>query len=302
MADLYSTLGVARGATAAEIKKAYRKLAKQLHPDQNRDNPKAAERFKSVTAAYDLLSDSGKRGQYDRGEINSDGQPQGYGPQGYSTGSGNGGFRAQSQTHDFNAEDIFSNLFGRAAAGGNQQRQSPRPKGADVGYKLLVAFDAAVRGEPQRLTLKSGKVIDIKLPPGFVDGQQIRLGGQGLPGPGGAGDAMVTLLLGRHPFLMKDADDIRLELPISIIEAVYGAKVKVPTAEGAVILTIPAGSSSGKIMRLRGRGFPKSDASRGDQLVTLMIHVPKDDAALEKFVKGWKAGATHNPRAESGME
>ncbi len=301
MADLYSTLGVPRGATPADIKKAYRKLAKQLHPDQNRDNPKAAERFKNVTAAYDMLSDADKRGQYDRGEINSDGQPQGYGPQNGS-GGGFSGSRSQQQTHEFNAEDIFSNLFGRASAGSNQQRQTPRAKGADIGYKLLVAFDAAARGEPQRLTLKSGKVIDIKLPPGFVDGQQIRLGGQGMPGPGGAGDAMVTLLLGRHPFLVKEGDDIRLDLPISLIEAVQGAKVKVPTAEGAVMLTVPAGSSSGKVMRLRGKGFAKGDGSRGDQLVTLMVHVPKDDAALEKFIKGWKTGDAHNVRAAVGME
>lgn len=306
MADLYSTLGVARSATAPEIKKAYRKLAKQLHPDQNRDNPKAAERFKNVTAAYDMLSDPEKRGQYDRGEINSDGQTQGFGQQGFggasgARGSGFSGFQNRGRTADFNPDDIFANLFSGAQQQ-QQQRQAPRSKGADVNYRLLVALDAAVRGEPQRLTLKSGKIIDIKLPPGFVDGQQIRLSGQGLPGPGGAGDGMVTLSIGEHPYLRKEGDDIRLDLPISIVEAMNGAKVKVPTAEGAVILTVPAGSSSGKVMRLRGKGFPKTDASRGDQLVMLMIHTPKDDAAFEKFIKGWKSGVEHNPRVESGME
>jgi DnaJ-class molecular chaperone len=307
MKDLYKTLGVPKSASEAEIKKAYRKLAKELHPDQNQDNPKAAARFSEVTAAYDLLSDATKRAQYDRGEINADGQPQSY-----SGGSGGGfgfsDFARQARggrggNGGFAAGDIFEDLFAR---GGRSSGPDPfaqaRPKGADVDYTLVVPFESAAKGEPQRLTLRTGKAIDIKLPQGLVDGQQLRLAGQGYPGAGGAGDARVTFKIAMHKFFKADGYDVRLDLPVTLAEAVRGAKVKVPTVDGAVMLTVAAGSSSGQSLRLRGKGFIKTDGTRGDQYVQLMVDVPKGDAALEKFIDGWKASQSNNPRKTAGLE
>jgi DnaJ-class molecular chaperone len=316
MKDLYKTLGVAKGASDADIKKAYRKLAKQLHPDQNKNEPKAAARFSEVTAAYDLLSDSAKRAQYDRGEINADGQPQGFAGGG---GAGAGGFDFSDFVRQSGARggargggfggggfggDIFEDLFARGgrAGGGPDPFAQNRPKGADMDYTLVVPFEAAARGEPQRLTLRTGKAIDIKLPKGLQEGQQMRLAGQGYPGAGGAGDARVTFKIAAHKFFRLDGFDVKLDLPVSLVEAVKGGKVKVPTVDGAVMLTVAAGSSSGQVLRLRGKGFTKADGTRGDQLVTLMVDVPKDDAALAAFVDSWKGGSAYDPRKAAGLE
>jgi DnaJ-class molecular chaperone len=305
MKDLYKTLSVPKSASDAEIKKAYRKLAKELHPDQNKNNPKSAARFAEVTAAYDLLSDKEKRSQYDRGEINADGQPQGF------SGGGGGGFdfsnfarqAGSNRGGGFAASDIFEDLFARGGRGGGPDPfAQARPKGADVDYTLIVPFEAAAKGEAQRLTLRTGKAIDIKLPKGLTDGQQMRLAGQGYPGAGGAGDARVTFKIAAHKFFKADGFDVRLDLPISLTEAVQGAKVKAPTVDGAVMLTIAPGSTSGQSLRLRGKGFIKNDGTRGDQYVQLMVDVPKGDAALEKFVDGWKAGQNANPRKVAGLE
>jgi DnaJ-class molecular chaperone len=299
MSDLYQLLGVGRGASDADIKKAYIKLAKKYHPDQNKGDAKAAERFKDINAAYDILSDKEKRGQYDRGEINASGQQQGGGAdfgdfmRRASAGGRGGGFSFSS--------DMFEDLFaqgGRAGAAGHDPRR--RPKGADVSYKLAVAFEAAALAQPQRLLLRSGKAIDIKLPRGVIDGQQIRLADQGMPGAGGAGDALVTISISAHKIFRRDGADIVLNLPITLAEAVRGAKVRVPTVDGAVMLNVPAGTSSGLVMRLRGKGFTKSDGSRGDQLVTLMIEIPRGDSALEKFVDGWSSA--FQPRSAAGLE
>jgi DnaJ-class molecular chaperone len=311
MKDLYKTLGVAKTASDADIKKAYRKLAKQLHPDQNKNEPKAAARFSDVTAAYDLLSDSTKRAQYDRGEINADGQAQGYA----SGGGGAGGFDFSDFARTAGARggggrsgggfgaDIFEDLFARGGrAGGGDPFAQSRQKGADMDYTLVVPFEAAARGEAQRLTLRTGKAIDIKLPKGLQDGQQMRLAGQGYPGAGGAGDARVTLKIAPHKFFRLDGFDVMLDLPVSLVEAVKGAKVKVPTADGAVMLTVAAGATSGQVLRLRGKGFTRTDGTRGDQLVTLLVDLPKDDAALATFVDGWKSGQAHNPRKATGLE
>lgn len=313
MSDLYSTLGVSRSANEAEIKSAYRKLAKQLHPDRNRDNPKAAERFSNVTAAYDLLSDKDKRAQYDRGEIDEQGNPKM--PFGFGGGRG-GGYsgarpgRAESQDFDFagTADDLLSELFGKGRrpsgggfggfdfGGGGGMRQPPA-KGRNVAYKLAVDFADAAELKPQRVTLASGKTIDIKIPAGFVDGQQIRLPGQGEAGPGGAGDAIVTLRVSPHVHFRRDGDDIRLDLPVRLDEAVLGAKVKVPTTSGSVMLSVPPGASSGKVLRLKGKGFHKKGGGRGDQLVQLEIVIPEDDAALKTFAEGWSTGKVSDPRA-----
>ena len=299
MADPYKTLGIERGASDADIKKAYRKLAKELHPDRNKDNKAATERFSKVTAAYDLLSDADKRARFDRGEIDGDGNPAS--PFGFGGGgnarTGAGGFQ---QSADFG--DIFEGLFGGRGGGfggGFGQRAAP-PKGANVAYRLAVGFEDAAASRPQRITLRDGKTIDLKLPAGVETGTQMRLGGKGDPGPGGAGDAIVTIEIGSHPFYKREGDAVRLDLPIGLSEAVLGASIKVPTVDGPVMMSIPAGTSSGKVLRLRGRGFTGKTGTRGDQLVTLMIEVPADDAELKSWAEGAQA-ALGNPRARLGV-
>ena len=305
MADPYLTLGVARTASEGEIKKAYRKLAKELHPDRNKDNPKATERFGKVTQAYDLLTDKDKRARFDRGEIDGDGNPAapfGFGggggnPGGFRPGPGGGGFQADGP----DLSDIFENMFssgGRGGFAGGFGRQ--REKGGNILYKLDVPFVDAVTAKPQRITLSDGKTIDLKLPAGLESGAQMRLTGKGQPGPGGNGDGIVTLTVVPHRFYRREGDDVRLDLPVSLSEAVLGASVRVPTPEGAVMLTVPKGSTSGKVLRLRGRGFHRKDGTRGDQLVTLMVELPVDDDALVEFVTGWKDKDLRNPRG--GMD
>jgi DnaJ-class molecular chaperone len=298
-ADPYTILGVARSATEAEIKKAYRKLAKELHPDTNRDNPKAADRFAKVTNAYDLLSDKEKRARFDRGEIDGDGNPafSGFPGGGGGGGGGNpfgGGF--QGGGGDFG--DIFEGLFGgrgRQAGGfGGQARGGPPPKGGNVAYRLAVPFEDAASGKAQRITLQDGKTIDVKLPKSIEEGTQIRLSGKGQQGPGGAGDAIITLSVGKHRFFTRDGDHVRLDLPITLIEAVKGGAIKVPTVDGAVMLNVPKGATSGKTLRLKEKGFTSKSGTRGDQLVTLMIDLPTGDAALNAFVEEW--ADERNPR------
>lgn len=308
MADLYSILGIAKGASEADIKKAYRKLAKELHPDRNKDNPKAAARFSEVTSAYDLLSDPAKRAQYDRGEIDAQGNPTA--PFGYGAGPGGGGGFGGAEGFSFSgdASDIFSELFGRGRGGrggggfdfGGGRR--PQPRGRDVAYRLAVRFEEAATLAPQRITLASGKTIDLKLPAGFSSDKPLRLSGQGEAGPGGPGDALVTIIVQPHSYFTRDGDDVRLNLPVSLQEAVEGARVKVPTVDGPVMLAVPAGSSSGRILRLRGKGFHKNATTRGDQLVTLMIDLPADDSALKNFVQSWASGKSHKPRALFGLD
>jgi DnaJ-class molecular chaperone len=318
--DLYQQLGVKRGASEAEVKKAYRSLAKQLHPDRNQDNPKAAERFAKVTQAYDILSDKDRRAKYDRGEIDEDGNPRmpfgggfgggGAGPRPGGAGPG-AGFEGFEQAGAADLSDLFEGLFGGAMGGGRRSgggaggfegfgRRARAPqKGADITYRLKVPFVDAATRKPQRVTLAGGKTVDLKLPNGVDSGTKIRLAGQGQPGPAGNGDAIVTIEVAAHPFFTRDGKDIRLDLPISLKEAVLGAKVKVPTPEGPVMLTVPKGASSGKVLRLKGRGFADKAGKRGDQLVTLVIDVPAGDAALEQFVANWDGGG--NPRAGLGV-
>lgn len=314
MADPYSILGVARGASEKDIKSAYRKLAKELHPDRNKDNPKAAERFSEVTRAYDLLSDKDKRARFDRGEIDIDGNPtMGFG---YGGGAGPGGGFGGRDQRGFRADgfegfgagegidlgDIFDGLFGgRGNAGGGfgGQRRGPAPKGANVQYKLGVSLPDAAQLATQRITLADGKTIDLKLPAGVEDGTQMRLAGKGEAGPGGAGDAIVVIHLQPHAFFRRDGDNLRLDLPISLDEAVNGAKVKVPTPEGAVMLTVAPGSSSGKTLRLKGKGFTRKDGTRGDQLVTLEVQLPESDPDLAQRLEGWRD--SRNLRARLGV-
>ncbi len=304
--DPYAILGVPRGASEADIKKAYRKLAKELHPDRNKDDPKKAERFAKVTQAYDLLTDKDKRARFDRGEIDGDGNPTA--PFGFGGGGGGqqGGFRP-----DFGEQgdigDIFEGLFGGAGRRGGGGFSSgfggfgrrPPPKGANLAYRLAVAFEDAAKLAPQRITLGDGKTIDLKLPAGVENGTQMRLAGKGEQGPGGAGDAIVTIEIQPHRFYERVGDDIRLDLPVTLSEAVLGAEVRVPTPDGAVMLKVPKGSTSGKVLRLKGRGFHKKGGGRGDLLVTLMVDLPVDDDALVEFVQGWDNKG--NPRGRMGV-
>jgi len=309
VADPYATLGVPRTASEADIKKAYRKLAKELHPDRNKDNKQATERFSQVTNAYDLLTDKDKRARFDRGEIDGDGNPAspfgfGGGGGGFRPGPGGGGSPFEADGPDIS--DIFEGMFGGGRSGGfaggfGGFGRRPQPKGANVAYKLNVSFTDAVTLSPQRITLADGKTIDLKLPVGLESGFQMRLAGKGQPGPGGAGDGMVTITIQPHRFFTRDGDDVRLDLPITLSEAVLGASVRVPTPEGTVMLTVPPGSTSGKVLRLRGRGFHKKAGGRGDQLVTLMVDLPASDEALTEFVQGWKDRDKSNPRAAMGV-
>lgn len=309
-ADPYSTLGVAKTATEAEIKKAYRKLAKELHPDRNKDNPKAAERFSAVTQAYDLLSDADKRAKFDRGEIDADGNPAM--PFGFGAGGPGGGFRGQPSGFDFQGEgadinDLFEGLFGgRARRGGGpfegafRQQQRGPARGANIGYRLKVPFVDAATLAPQRITLADGKTIDLKLPAGLDTGTQMRLAGKGEAGPGGAGDAIVTLEVEPHAFFQRKGDDIEVEVPLTLAEAVEGGPVKVPTVDGPVMLKFAPGTSSGTRLRLRGKGFSTKAGGRGDQYVTAAIVVPKGDATLDAWAAEAK-GRLGNPRARLGV-
>lgn len=307
MADPYAILGVPRSATDKEIKSAYRKLAKELHPDRNKDNPKATERFSEATRAYDLLSDAAKRAQFDRGEIDMDGNPAmpfgfgGGGPGGgqYRQSGGGGGFSGFGND-GIDLGDLFEGLFGGSGAGasragpgagfGGARRPGPPPKGANTAYRLAVEFVDAATLSPQRITLSDGKTIDLKLPAGLVDGQQVRIAGKGEPGPGGPGDAMVTITIRGHSFYTRDGDNVLMNLPITLDEAVLGGAVKVPTVDGPVSMKIAPGSSSGRNLRLKGRGFTRKDGSRGDQIVTLQISVPEGDNDLAQRLDGWRDG------------
>ncbi|WBY16998.1 DnaJ C-terminal domain-containing protein [Erythrobacteraceae bacterium WH01K] len=318
MADPYATLGVPRTASEKEIKSAYRKLAKELHPDTNKDNPAAADKFGKVTQAYDLLSDKDKRAQYDRGEIDGDGNPAnpfagmgegGFG--GYGGGGGQqGGFRAEDFQGFGGGEadlgDIFEGLFGGGGARqrggspfGGGRRPPPPQKGADIAYRLRVPFTEAATRADQRITLADGKTIDLKLPAGVEDGTQMRLKGKGERGPGGNGDGLVTVSIDRHAYFERDGQDVRLDLPVSVSEAVKGAKIKVPTVDGPVMLTVKPGLSGGTVMRLKGRGFSTKSGGRGDQLVTLRITLPEDLSSLEEALGDWSDPG--NPRASLGV-
>ena len=314
--DLYQRLGIQRGASEAEIKKAYRSLAKQLHPDRNKDNPNAAKRFGEITQAYDLLSDKDKRARYDRGEIDEEGNPRmpfgaGFGGGGAGRagqGGGHDGFPGGFEASNADLSDLFEGLFGAATgrrAGGQSgfgnfgQRGRQPSKGADVAYRLKVGFIDAVTLAPQRVTLSDGKTIDLKLPKGVDDGTRIRIAGKGELGPAGRGDAIVTIAIGPHPFFSREGNDIRLNLPVTLKEAVLGAKVKVPTPDGPVMVSIPKGATSGKVLRLKGRGFTGKDGKRGDQLIAVQVEVPAGDKDLEAFVEQWQGGG--NPRAGLGV-
>ncbi len=295
MKDPYKVLGVSKDTSPADLKKTYRKLAMKLHPDQNPGDEKVAEQFKEVSAAYALLSDEKMKARYDRGEINPDGSEKGFanyqqhaGGGAHPFGGGGQGFGAFGA--GFDAEDLFSSLFGGGRAR-TQQRPKPSRRGEDRTYKIDIDFLDAVRGSKKQIKLETGKTLNVNTPVNVKEGQQIRLKGQGSPGMGGGpnGDALIEVHIKKHPYFTRSDNNIIMELPITLEEAVLGAKVTVPTISGKISLTIPKNSSSGKTMRLKGKGAadPKTKKT-GDQLVKLMIMLPDEaDSNLEKIIKKW---------------
>jgi DnaJ-class molecular chaperone len=301
--DPYTTLGVKKDATQADIQKAYRRLAKKLHPDLNPGNKVAEEKFKEISAAYDLLSDPEKRARFDRGEIDASGteRPRQQYYRDFADQDGWSAYTSNSGFADFGdyagTEDILSEIFGRQAGAGRRRR------GQDVRYHLNLSFLDAVNGGKQSIVLPDGTTLDVNIPPGTRDGQILRLKGKGRPaaGDGPSGDALIEISVLPHPYFTRKGDDIHLDLPISLKEAVLGAKVKVPTPSGAVTVAVPKWSSTGRVLRLKGRGVPRSDGSKGDQYVTLkLVLPPKPDPKLEAFVAQWQPEAD-SPRQSMGV-
>lgn len=302
--DPYKELGVPKSASQDEIKKAFRKLAKDLHPDKNPGNKAAEERFKRVTAAFDLLGDAEKRKKYDRGEIDADGREQyagfnpgaGGGP--FGRGGGFGGGSAQgSGMEDIDLEELFGGIFGARAGGGARGGGASggraggfAPKGSDIRATLEISLEDAITGNTQRIQFSDGRMLDVSIPKGSSDGQMIRLKGQGAPGPslGGApgksGDALIELKIAKHPIFNLDGANLTMDQPVPLYDAVLGGKIRVRTPEGQVSMTIPKGSSSGKVLRLKGKGGYEN-GKRGDLLAKLMIMLPTDDAALDKLAQ-----------------
>ncbi|MGA8688816.1 MAG: J domain-containing protein [Methyloceanibacter sp.] len=299
--DLYSVLGVARGASTEDIVKAYRKLAKKLHPDLNPGDKAAEEKFKQVTAAYDILGDADKRGRYDRGEIDASGQerPQQRYYREYAGGEDGARYRSTAGYEDLGGfSDLFGDLFGRGAgARGGGQRFVMR--GTDAQYRLEIDFLEAVNGAKKRITLPDGGTLDVTIPGGVQQGQVMRLKGKGMPGMGGAepGDALVEILVRPHPVFTREGDDILVEVPITFDEAVLGGKVEVPTITGNVFATVPPGSNTGKTLRLKGRGIKRKGGKHGDELVKLIVVMPdRIDEDLKTFAENWRAEHRYDPR------
>ncbi len=302
-ADPYDVLGVKRDASAEDIRKAYRALARKHHPDLNPGDKKAEERFKAVSAANDLLGDAEKRARFDRGEIDASGAERPP-PRYYRDHA------AESSSYDSEAgfadmmdeDELLGALFGRGARrrqGGGQFHM----KGGDIHARLEIEFLEAVNGATKRVTLPDGAVVDVTVPPGTREGQVLRLRGKGTPGlgSGAPGDLLVEVMVGQHRHFTRRDDDILLDLPVTLTEAVLGARVEVPTPAGAVAMKVPKGSNTGTVLRLRGRGVLRKDGTRGDAFATLRIVLPDaPDAELEAFAESWEAGKAQNPRL--GME
>ena len=295
--DPYKELGVARGASADEIKKAFRKLAKELHPDKNPGDKVSEERFKRITAAFDLLGDAEKRAKYDRGEIDADGREQFRAPPGGGGRSGGfGGFGGSGGRGGF--EDIdLEELFGAFGGGGRTAgRGGFGGKGQDVRATLDISLEDSIAGTTRRIQFSDGRMLDVVIPKGASEGQVIRLKGQGAPGRGGqAGDALIELKIAPHPVFKRDGADLTMDLPVSVPDAVLGGKIQVPTPEGAVMMTIPKGSNSGKILRLKGRGA-YAGGKRGDLLAKLAVTLPETpDDELIRFAAEWRDKRPYTP-------
>jgi len=312
MKDPYELLGVARSATADEIKKAYRKLAKKLHPDVNPGKKDVEAQFKEVSGAYDILSDAEKRRRFDAGEIDASGQetPQRQYYRQYAQSDDGARYAGDfdSGSEGMAAEDLFSELFGRARGrrgAGGPGGAGFRMPGGDVTYTLEVPFLEAALGAKKRLTLPDGRTLDVNIPPGTHDRQMLRLKGQGQPGIGGGpqGDAYIEIHVAQHAHFRRKDSDVHLDLPVTLQEAVLGGKIDVPTIDGPVSMTIPAGANSGTTLRLRGKGIPGGSAGpRGDQYVHLTVVLPDDaDGKLKDAIKDWAATHDYDVRRKAGL-
>jgi DnaJ-class molecular chaperone len=301
--DPYSVLGVAKTASGADITKAYRKLAKKLHPDLNPGDKAAEEKFKQITAAYEIVGDEEKRGRYDRGEIDAGGQerPQQRYYREYAGGDEGARYRSTAGYEDIGAfSDLFGDLFGErgGARGGGAGGRRFSMRGQDAQYRLDVDFLDAVNGTKTRITLPDGGTLDVTIPPGVTDGQVLRLKGKGNPGmgEGGAGDALIEITVRPHAVFKREGDDILVEVPITLDEAVLGGKVEVATVTGRVFATVPPGSNTGQTLRLKGRGVKRGAAS-GDQLVRLSVVMPERlDDDLKAFAEKWRESHRYDPR------
>lgn len=306
MRDPYEILGVSRTASEKDIKSAYRKLAKQLHPDLNPGDKGIEEKFKEVTSAYDLLGDAGKRKRFDAGEIDAAGAEQA--PRGYyrdfSDQPGAGKYsRQEGFTRDVDLEDFLSGIFsGRGGAG--RQGADFKARGSDVTYSLRIDFMDAVKGARKTVTMPDGRTLNVAVPEGVADRQTLRLAGQGNPGYGGgpSGDAFIEIHIQPHAFFTRKDNDIHLELPVTLIEAVLGSKIEVPTIDGPVAMNIPKNANSGTTLRLKGKGvLDRRSKERGHQYVTLKVMLPEaPDPALDAFVAGWTPSPDYNPRRRMG--
>jgi DnaJ-class molecular chaperone len=327
MRDPYEVLGVDRKASAADIKSAYRRLAKKLHPDANKNDPKAATRFAELNAAHEIVGDVDKRKAYDRGEIDAEGKPKFQGFEGFGAGARPGGGDSQFENFDFGPEgfarttrrggagaggggfggfeDILRDAFGGRRGGGAQRGARFEAEdfgavpGADVHAEATVTLPEAAKGVTRRLRLPIGKDIDVKIPAGVTSGQHVRVRGQGMPSQGGApGDVLITVTVEPHPLFTLDGADLKLDLPITLYEAALGGKVRVSTLDGHVELTIPAWTNSGRTFRLRGKGFP-AKSGKGDLLATVRIVLPEtSDADLDALMKKWKSDKPYDPRKD----
>ncbi|THD44011.1 MAG: J domain-containing protein [Bradyrhizobium sp.] len=315
MRDPYEVLGLAKSASAAEIKSTFRKLAKKYHPDQSKE-PRAKERFAEIGSAYEIVGDAAKRAAYDRGEIDAEGKPRapqfegfGFGPgAGARPGAGpdfrnfNFSFGDESGGRAGMEADILSELFGGRAGAAHARAPS---RGEDVAASLSVPLALAAAGGSMRVALPTGKTLDVAIPAGVEDGKSIRLRGQGRPGArnGTAGDAIVTIHYAPHPFFKVEGRDLKLDLPIALYEAVLGAKVRVPTLGGEVEMSIPPGATSGMVLRLRGKGLPAAgEAAPGDLLATLRIAMPpREDGELAALMRRWRDEQPYDPRAGLGL-
>jgi DnaJ-class molecular chaperone len=317
MRDPYEVLGVPRGASAAAIKSAYRKLAKKHHPDSNKNDPKAAERFAELNTANEILGDADKRKQFDRGEIDAEGKPRFTGFPGGGAGGragGPGGFESYTfRTGGAGGggaggfEDILNSMFANAGRGARGGAGKASPFEFDTGgvgldldlsVAMSVSLEEAVQGGEKRVRLPTGKELNVKIPPGVSEGQQIRLRGQGETAKGHPpGDLLITVHIAPHPLFKVDGSDLRIDLPITLYEAVLGSKVRVPTLGGAVDLSIPKNTSSGRTFRLKGKGLPKPAGTSGDLFVTTRIMLPDgNDSELEALMQKWREGHPYNPR------
>lgn len=323
MRDPYDVLGVAKTASAGEIKKAFRHLAKKYHPDHNKSDPQAKERFAEVNAAYEIVGDEKKKGQFDRGEIGPDGKPRFSGFEGFGAGAPGGGFArgrrgAGGAEHfefnfggagpggraGFDPGDFFSDLFGGAARRGRAGAQAGARRGDDLTATASIPLEIAARGGTARVILPGGRMVDVTVPAGVEENQQIRLRGQGEPSPWGGepGDALITVKIASHPYFKLAGRDLALDLPVTFYEALLGDKIAAPTLEGKVELTVPPDSNGGRVLRLRGKGLPAADGKpAGDLYVTLRVMLPEAaDAELEALARKWRGEKPYDPRKKMG--